>query len=168
MITITPCTAADSSAIAALWNQMAGVSDSCWYEAQPVSAADITGLLDAGMTFVLASDEQPLGFAFWSPAGQLVRLRAIAAQTVDVYYRLLIALADWGIARGIATGYCEISPRQTREMGWMTALEAVALEPIGREPLAPGQDPALRQALWLRATTDLATVRQTALDELGG
>ncbi len=147
---------------------MAGIAESCWYQAQTMAAADITGLLDGGMTFVLASDEQPLGFAFWSPAGEVLRLRAIAGQTVEVYYRLLVACAEWGIDHGISEGFCEISPRQTREMGWMTALEAIQLEPVGREPLVEGQDPALRAALWLRANTNLAALRQAVLDELGG
>jgi hypothetical protein len=168
MITITPCTSADSPTIATLWNHMAGIADSCWYQAQTISAADVTGLLDAGLTFVLASDEQPLGFAFWGPAGAVLRLRAIAAETVEVYYRLLVACTEWGIDRGFSEGFCEISPRQTSEMGWMTALEAIQLEPVGREPLVEGQDPALRAALWLRAKTNLAAARQAALDELGG
>jgi hypothetical protein len=95
-------------------------------------------------------------------------LGALAGETVEVYYRLMVAFADWGLAHGFAEGWCEISPRETREMGWMNALAVVALEPVGRAPLVEGQDAALRPIEWLRVTAGLSALRAAALEELGG
>jgi hypothetical protein len=79
-----------------------------------------------------------------------------------------VAYADWGLANGLTEGWAEISPRQTREKGWMDALAAITSEPIGREPFVEGQDPLARVVELLRVTANLAALRQAALDELGG
>jgi hypothetical protein len=169
MIAITVCTSADSPAIATLSNDMAGIAESCWHQAPAVTAEDVNALVASGVTFVLAADAgQPLGFAFWQTAGSTLLLEAIAAQSVDVYYRLMVAFADWGLERELAQGTCEISARPTREMTWMNALGVVQSQPIGRDPLVEGQDPDLREVKWLRVTAELATLRQASLDELGG
>jgi hypothetical protein len=169
MIAITPCTSSDSPAIAALWNTMAGIEESCWRQAPTVTAQDIDALVASGVTFVLAADAgEPLGFAFWQPAGNALLLEAIAAQTADVYYRLMIAYADWGLERELAQGACEIGARQTREMGWMNALDVVQTQPIGRDPAVQGQEPQQRATQRLRVTANLPALRQAALDELGG
>jgi hypothetical protein len=169
MITITPCTSLDSAAIAALWDHMSGIAESCWYGAASATPAMIDAHMSAGVVFVLATDgEEPLGFGLWRPIGDALRLHALAADTAEVYYHLMVAYAEWGIDQNLAAGWCEIDTRQTRERGWMDALAAVAVEPIGREPLVAGQDPELRAVEWLRVSADLAVLRQAALDELGG
>jgi hypothetical protein len=53
-------------------------------------------------------------------------------------------------------------------MGWMNSLAVIACEPVGHDPLVDGEDPALRTVELLRVTSDLAALRQAALDELGG
>ena len=116
MIAITTCTASDSPAIAALWNTMAGIEESCWRRAPTVTAQDVDALAASGVTFVLAADaEEPLGFAFWQPAGNALLLEAIAAQTADVYYRLMVAYAEWGLARELTQGACEIGATDARD-----------------------------------------------------
>ncbi len=169
MITITPGTSSDCATIATLWDRMAGIAASCWYQAASPTSAAIERQMNAGMIFVLASNgEEPVGFGFWRPVGETLRQHALAGETAEVYYRLMVACADWGIARGLAVGWNEIDARQSRESDWMNALAPVSVEPIGYTPLVEGQDPQLRVVKWLRVTANLAALRQAALDELGG
>jgi hypothetical protein len=169
MITVTPCSLSDSATVAQLWNHMATIAESCWYQAQPVTAETIAGFQASGLVFVLAtSDQEPVGFGFWRPLGDRLRLNALAGETAEVYYRLMIAYAEWGLERELAEGWAEISPRETRERTWMDALGAIATQPIGREPLAEGENPALRTVELLRVTAALAALRQAALDEISG
>jgi hypothetical protein len=169
MITIAACTPSDCAAVAALWNHMAGIAESCWYQAAPVTAATIAGYQSSGLNFVLALDEGvPVGFGFWRPVGDRLQLNALAGETSEVYYRLMVAYAEWGLAQELTEGWAEIRPASTREKGWMDALAAVTSEPIGHEPLAPGEDPALRVIEWLRVTCPLADLLAAATAQLGG
>ncbi len=166
---ITICTSSDCATIAMLWNRMAGIAGSCWYQAATSTPTAIEKQMNAGMIFALATNgEEPVGFGLWRQVGDTLRQHALAGETAEVYYRLMVACADWGIARGLTVGWNEIDARQTRESEWMNALAAVAVEPIGYAPLVEGQDPQLRVVKWLRMTANLAALRAAALDELGG
>ncbi len=120
MITIIPCTPADSETVATLWNAMSQIEESCWYQAQTISSEEISMLQSAGFYFALASDgEQTVGFGFWRCVDDSLRLNALAGETAEVYYSLMVAFADWGLAQGLSFGWAEIDTRETREKAWM-------------------------------------------------
>ena len=169
MITITPCTSSDCNTITTLWDAMATVPESCWYQAASPSPEVIEQLMVAGVHFVLATDgEQAVGFGSWRPIGQRLSFHALAAGTAEVYYHLMVAYAEWGIAQGLTDGWGEAISRQTRENNWLNALEVTVVEPAAYKPLVAGQDPQAREVELLRVSANLAALRQAALDELGG
>jgi hypothetical protein len=169
MITIADCTPSDYATVAGFWNHMAGIAESCWYQAAPVTSEAIAAYHAAGLHFALALDAGvPVGFGFWRPVADRLQLNALAGETSEVYYSLMVAYADWGLAHEMSEGWAEIRPAVTRESGWMGALAVVTSEPIGHEPLAPGQDPAMRVVEWLRVTCSLAELRAAAVAQLGG
>lgn len=168
MITIVACISSDSTTIAALWNAKTLDAASCWYQAGAADAAYVSGLLAEGYTIVLAKDgATPVGFGLWCGPTELPCLVALAADDRAVYYRLMAAYCENGIALGAVRGYAEIGTAPTAEKSLMDALGVIEYTPIGFEPVAPGEDTSERVAKLLRAECDLATLAAAIAQELG-
>lgn len=168
MITINPCSESDSATVAQLWNHMIGIPDSCWYQSTEATAEWITSLESGGLVFALAtSGGDAVGFGFWWPADDSMRLGALAGETAEVYFSLMVAFADWGLANGRSQGSAEIGTRQTNEKGWMDSLSVVTTEPIGFMPIRADEDPAGRVPAVLRVTADLQALKTAAAAAAG-
>jgi hypothetical protein len=166
MMDFVVCTSQHSASVAALWNAKTLDAASCWHGAPPVDAAYVDGLLAASLTLMLALDSgTPLGFGIWCGPADLPRLVALAADSDDVYYRLLDRFATWAQAGGATRGFAEIDARPTSERARMNALGVITYLPIGYEPLTEGQIAEERTAVLFRAEADLAAL-QTRLAEV--
>lgn len=164
MITIVPGTSSDGAAMAELWNARRLDAASCWYGAEVIDETYAGQLLEAGFAMTLAVENgSPVGFGFWCGPAAMPRLVAVGAAQDEIYYRLLAAFCDWGIALGAETGYAEIAAAPTTERGRMDALGVIAYVPIGFEPLLPGQNPAERVATVLRAACNLQVLKQAVI-----
>ena len=160
MITIVPCTNSDCAAVADLWNAKRLDPQSCWYQADTVDEAYVSGLLSAGIEISIAKqDSSPVGFGVWCGTASAFKLVAVAADDDEIYYRLLGEFCDWGIALGAQSGYAEIGTAATTERGRMDALGVIQIVAIGFEPITPGQDPANRVPKLLRTECDLQVLK---------
>jgi len=169
MIEIVPCTSSDYAAVAALWNARRLDAASCWSSAEEVDEGYIAQLAAAGMALVLAVDDGlPAGFGLWYGPPVSFRLVALAAEETPVYYRLMIAYCDAGIAIGASDGFAELGATPTTERARMDALGVIDYVTTGYEPLAPGQPPEERVPRLLRAECNLAVLKQAAEEYLEG
>ena len=165
MNTMIPCTSAESAAIASLWNVKVLDAASCWFGAPTTDAAAVTQLMADGFIFALAeSPVQPVGFGFWRGPW----LNAFAADGPEAYYRLMLAYVDDNLAAGRTALVATIGASVTTEYGWLTALSAVTLTPVGFEPIAIGQSPSSRVPTVLEVSADAATLRANLVALLGG
>jgi hypothetical protein len=160
MIAIVSCSSSDCADIALLWNAKRQDAASCWAQAQSVDETYVAQLMLAGFAFALALvDGVPAGFGLWHGSGEPARLVALAADDDEVYYRLMDAFCDWGLASDATSAVSEISAAETTERGWVDALGVIELAPIGFAPLALGQDPSQRVPVLLRATCNLQVLQ---------
>lgn len=156
MLLIVPCSHADGAVLAALWNAKRLDVASCWHNTPAITPVYVESLLTAGTVIVLASeDDEPVGFGMWCGPVSVPRMVALAADDEHVYYRLLAAYCQWGLAQDAETGYTELSTAATTERGWMDALAVIEYTPIGFERLVPGQPAESRVPKLLRAQCDL-------------
>lgn len=168
MITISPCISSDHAAVADLWNAKTLDAASCWFQTAAVEPQFVSGLLAAGYAISVARESDvAVGFGVWYGPVELPRLIALAADAEQVYYRLMAAFCEWGIAGGATRGFAEIGTGPTTEKARMDALGVIAYSPIGFEALAPDQQPGDRVPRLLRAECDLALLSQ-AIDEILG
>lgn len=169
MITITPVTSADCTAVAQLWNAKTLDAASCWYQAPAIDVEYVESLLAVGYTIRIARvDGAPAGFGFWCGPAASPRLIALAADLEEVYYQLLAEFCAWGIGIGAARGSAEIGTRPTTEKARMDALEVITYAPIGYEPVAGEEPPGERVPKLLRAECDLSLLSQRLGELLGG
>lgn len=166
MLTIAPCMRSDCGTIATLWNAKRLDANSCWFGAVEVDTAAIEQTFDAGFSISIASlDGTPVGFGLWNGTADLARMVAVAADTDEVYFRLLREFCSWGLALGASLAYAEIGVEMTTERSRIDALGVIELVAIGFDPLAPGQEPAERVPRLLRAQCDLSTLK-TAVTQI--
>lgn len=159
MTTIRPCTTADATVVAALWNAKIADTASCWSQAPATTASHVSSMIESGLTFFLAEDDGlPAGFGFCSLRGDVAQLVALAADDVAVYYALMAAYCQWGLGQGVTVGRADLGVAPTTERVRMDALGVIQYTPIGFAPLMPAQSEAERQPLWLKAECDLQTL----------
>jgi hypothetical protein len=172
MLTITNCTSADCAAVADFWNAKTSDQNSCWSGATTVDADRIAAML-ANSNFVwnvVRDDAATLvGFVTWwtVESSVNVNLFALASSTDEAYYRLILALAQWGLAGGKEQLSATVSAAITPERTLWNDLGVVVWEPIGFEPLADGQDPSQRVPTTLRGNCDLASLESAVTAKLG-
>ena len=167
MITTRLCTSSDYASVATLWNARRLDPNSCWSIAEATDDAYVGLLAVMGTTIYLAlDDETPVGFGLWFGRADAFQLVGFVADDDAVYYRLMVAYCDAGLALGATSGFGDLGMAMTAERARMDALAVITFEPIGFEPLAPGGDPANRVPRVLRAECDLAVLRQAALQFL--
>lgn len=169
MISISYASLADSATIVELWNAKRLDASSCWADAEAVDGPYVEQLFAAGMTIALAwQDGVPGGFGLWCPFGNEARLVALAADTDEVYYRLMAEYCQWGIAAELPAGFAELGTASTTERERMDALGVISYRAIGYEPLLPGQPPESRVARLERAECPLALLAQALTSVLEG
>ncbi|MBI3837676.1 MAG: hypothetical protein HY288_07055 [Planctomycetia bacterium] len=172
MLTITNCTSADCAAVADLWNAKTQDENSCWSGTASVDADRIAEIL-ANSNFVwnVARDDAAalVGFAAWwsTATSSNVNLFALASSTDESYYRLISALAQWGLTGGKEILNATVSAVTTPERLLWNDLGVVVWEPIGFEPLAEGQDPSQRVPTTLHGSCALASLASAVTVKLG-
>jgi hypothetical protein len=167
MTTLLTATTAHSATIASLWNAKRLDANSCWQSAAEVDAAYIDQLLASGMSLVLAKQgEVPIGFGLWCASGGQAWLVALAADDEQVYYRLLAAFCEWGLAAPFTDAFAELGTAATTERARMDALEVIAYTTIGFEPLEAGQSPEERVPRLLRADCSLSVLSAALASKL--
>jgi hypothetical protein len=171
MLTITNCTTADCASVADFWNAKTADRSSCWSGAATIDADRVAALL-ANSNFVwniVRDDAAGLaGFAAWwsVETSANVNLFALASSTDEAYYRLILALAQWGLAGEKEQLSAVVSAATTPERSLWNDLRVVVWEPIGFEPLGDGQDPAGRIPITLRGSCALASLESAVATKL--